>query len=66
MFFATAPRDRLLRDAFSIDLSRAEPGPWKVFVGLWNVGGDRNRIPIKAARDAEVRDDRVLVGTFER
>ena len=63
-FLANAPRGRLLRDAFSVDLSRAERGRWRVYAGLWDTTGQHRRIPIKLARGAETRDDSVLVGTF--
>ena len=63
-FFANAPRGRLLRDAFSVDLSRVEKGQWRVHAGLWNMTGDRRRIPIAAANGADTHDESVVVGTF--
>jgi hypothetical protein len=64
-FFANAPRDRLLRDAFGIDLSTAARGEWRVYVGLWNASGDHQRIPAHVPGQLNPNGDRVAVGTFE-
>jgi hypothetical protein len=65
VFFANAPRDRLLRDAFGIDLSTASHGEWRVYVGLWHASGDHQRIPAHVPGELGPHEDRVAVGSFE-
>ncbi|PKN54529.1 MAG: hypothetical protein CVU56_26005 [Deltaproteobacteria bacterium HGW-Deltaproteobacteria-14] len=62
-FFANAPRDVILRDAFTVMVDRRAPGTFTLFAGLWNISGDKRRVPmISHAPTAEVRDDRVRLG----
>jgi hypothetical protein len=65
VFFQNAPRERRLRDAFSVDLSRAPRGKWSVYVGLWYASGDGGRVGIRAAPNTIAAEGRVLTGTFE-
>jgi hypothetical protein len=63
-FFKTAPRGRLLRDAFTISAQGVPPGRWKVLVGLWNSRGDGSRIVASTPEGEPIPDGRVLAGTF--
>jgi hypothetical protein len=63
-FFDKAPRDVLLRDAFSVVLGNDPEEHWKVFVCLWNIVGDGARLRIKDGGGALVDRDRVLVAEF--
>lgn len=63
-FFKTAPRGRLLRDAFSVSAQGLPPGRWQVLVGLWNSRGDGTRIVASTPEGEPIPDGRVLVGTF--
>jgi hypothetical protein len=65
LFFKDAPRGKLLRDAFSVDMTRAPRGPWQMYVGLWHASGSGERVPIEPGASVPVRDDRALVATFE-
>ncbi|NTX09972.1 hypothetical protein HUA76_04150 [Myxococcus sp. CA056] len=63
-FFADAPRDTLLRDAFSLSTRGWRPGTWNVLVGLWHAGGDQSRVDVLGTDGAQVSEGRVYVGTF--
>jgi hypothetical protein len=63
-FFKTAPRGRLLRDAFSVSALGLPPGRWKVLVGLWNSRGDGTRIVASTPEGEPIPEGRVLVGAF--
>jgi hypothetical protein len=63
-FFKTAPRGRLLRDAFTVSALRLPPGKWRVLVGLWNSRGDGSRIVASTPEGEPIPEGRVLVGTF--
>jgi hypothetical protein len=63
-FFKTAPRGRLLRDAFSVSALGIPPGKWKVLVGLWNSRGDGSRIVASTPEKGTDPTGRIWVGTF--
>ncbi|SES85972.1 hypothetical protein SAMN05443572_101396 [Myxococcus fulvus] len=63
-FFTDAPKDTLLRDAFSVSTRGWPQGEWTVMVGLWHAGGDQSRVPLLEAQGRPVSDGRVAVGTF--
>jgi hypothetical protein len=65
LFFKDAPRGQLLRDAFSVDMTRAPRGPWQMYVGLWHASGSRARVPIASGTSVPVSENRGLMGTFE-
>jgi hypothetical protein len=63
LFFANAPRGKILRDAFAV-----VPGPrvrHALEVGLWHASGDQSRVPIREAGDLFVADSAVTLGTFD-
>jgi hypothetical protein len=57
-----APRDKVIRDAFAARLSGAPPGVWRVWVGLWDASGNRQRIRVQNANGVRVEDNGILVG----
>ncbi|QSQ11481.1 hypothetical protein [Myxococcus landrumensis] len=63
-FFSEAPRDTLLRDAFSFSTRGMPHGEWKVLVGLWHSGGDQSRVALRSAEVPVISDGRVPVGAF--
>jgi hypothetical protein len=62
---ADAPRGKLLRDAFSVDMTRAPRGTWQMYTGLWHASGGGERVRIEPGASVPVSEDRALVGTFE-
>ena len=64
LFFKDAPRGKLLRDAFSVDMSSAPSGPWQMYVGLWHASGSGERVPIEPGASVPVSENRALMGTF--
>ena len=65
LFFDDVPRDRVVRDAFSILLPKGRRGTYEAHVGLWHASGDRTRVEIVNDASMTVNDNRVLLGTFE-
>ncbi|QDE94803.1 YfhO family protein [Myxococcus xanthus] len=63
-FFAEAPRDTLLRDAFSVSTKDWDAGERKVVVGLWHAGGDGSRIGGRSADRKALPSSHVEVGTL--
>ncbi|MBN1605232.1 MAG: hypothetical protein JW940_01290 [Polyangiaceae bacterium] len=65
LFFRDAPRGKLLCDAFSVDMSSAPRGAWRMYVGLWHASGSGERVAIEPGASVPVSENRALVGTFE-
>lgn len=63
-FLSDAPRDVLLRDAFSVSTKDWEAGGWQVLVGLWHAGGDGSRIGVRGAEGQPLHESRVEAGAF--
>lgn len=66
LFLKDAPRDRVIRDAFTVDLAKRKPGAWTVYVGLWRTSGDGERVDVTRTRGAPAKGDRVRVGVMHR
>jgi len=64
-FFQNAPRGQLIRDDAALSAHDYEPGTWTVRVGLWNVSGDGNRIPVRDGAGQRPAEDRLPIGTFQ-
>lgn len=65
-YLRDAPRDSVIRDAFSVRLPRSRHGPWTLWVGLWRTSSDGARIAVTAAGRAAVDGDRVRIGSVAR
>jgi hypothetical protein len=64
MFFADAPRGKLLRDLNHVQL-RTRPGEtWKMYVALWHISGDKSRVPIQKSGGRELNKNRVVAAQF--
>lgn len=66
LFLKDAPRDRVIRDAFVVDLTNRKSGAFNLYVGLWSASGDGERVDVTLARGARARADRVRVGVIHR
>jgi hypothetical protein len=65
LFIKDIPPGSVARDAFSISLTNAPPGKYRVLAGLWRASGDGSRVHLKSADDNRAQPDhRLLLGTF--
>jgi hypothetical protein len=64
LFFKHAPRDKLIRDAFSIYLGPGGAGVWKLYVGLWHASGDKTLVGVAESGGMRVESDQRQVGSF--
>lgn len=65
-FLEQLPIGKLGRDVMTIDIPAEKRGQqWNVWVGLWEMRGNGDRVPIVDANGAKVGDNRVLVGSVD-
>jgi hypothetical protein len=64
-YLSDAPEGALVHDAFALHVDKAYQGDWDVLIGFGHVGGRRGRSKVVSPGTAQVKDDRVVAGSFE-
>ncbi len=64
-YFADAPRDRIIRDAFSVRLPPRPPATWQVSAGLWHAGADGARVEVREPGRAEIHEHAISLGEVD-
>jgi hypothetical protein len=63
-YLSDAPEGKLVHDAFGIQVGKAAPGDWDVWLGFGHVSGRRGRAKVVDPGTSTVNEDRVRIGTF--